>query len=57
MLGVRDEDELKAYVQDVFNKKEEAANEADSGTSSTSSDGSNNSATDNSPNGATSSEP
>ncbi|MNP39772.1 Regulatory protein MsrR [compost metagenome] len=58
VLGVRDEDELKAYVQDVFNKKEEASNEANSGTpGSTSSDSSNNSATDNSPNGATSSEP
>lgn len=58
VLGVRDEDELKAYVQDVFNKKEEASNEADSSTpGSSSSDSSNNSATDNSPNGATSSEP
>ncbi|MNW38721.1 Regulatory protein MsrR [compost metagenome] len=57
VLGVRDEDDLKTYVQEVFNKKEEAANETDSGTSTSSSNGSNNSATDNSPNGATSSEP
>ncbi|MBA9087518.1 LCP family protein required for cell wall assembly [Fontibacillus solani] len=57
VLGVRDEDDLKTYVQEVFNKKGEAANETDSGTSTSSSNGSNNSATDNSPNGATSSEP
>ncbi|MOA40167.1 hypothetical protein D3C78_1620110 [compost metagenome] len=57
VLGVRNEDDLKTYVQNVLNKKEEAANEADSGTSNSSSNGSNNSVTDDSPNGATSSEP
>lgn len=57
VIGVRSEDELKAYVQDVFNKTEEATNEDGNTTENSSSEGNSNSSTDNSPSGTTSSEP
>lgn len=57
VIGVRSEDELKAYVQEVFNKTEEATNEDGNTADDSSSEGNSNSSTDNSPSGATSSEP
>ncbi|MNN09125.1 Regulatory protein MsrR [compost metagenome] len=58
VLGVRNDDELKTFVQEVFNKTEEPAAENTNDTSNSPSTGSsNNSSTDDSSGGGTSSEP
>ncbi|MNF11934.1 hypothetical protein D3C80_2132790 [compost metagenome] len=58
VLGVRNDDELKTFVQEVFNKTEEPAAENTNDTSNSPSTGSsNNSSTDGSSGGGTSSEP